>query len=243
MSERQQVSPDAAAAVEAIGLTRVHRAAGGRVRSLEDVSLRVAPGEVVAVTGPSGSGKSTLLFLLGGLDRPDAGRACLAGTDWHALRGRARADFRRRHCGFIAQGSALLPQATAAENVEVPLLLSRTRPDERATRVSAALARVGLSGEANKLPDQLSGGQQQRIAVARALIAGPDVVLADEPTASLDSEAAQAVVALLAELAREQRAAVLLVTHDAAVAAHADRVVRLRSGRVEQHAPGLGLTS
>jgi putative ABC transport system ATP-binding protein len=202
------------------------------VLALDSASLRVAPGEVVAVVGPSGSGKSTLLFLLAGLDRPDGGRIALAGTDWQTLAGDERARFRRRNCGFVAQGLALLPQATAAENVEVPLLLDAVAPAERSERVTAALERVGLAAEARKLPDQLSGGQQQRVAIARALVTEPAVVLADEPTGNLDSATGQAIARLLLEAAGERDAAVVLVTHDPAVSAHADRVVALHSGRI-----------
>jgi len=203
------------------------------VRALDSVSLRVARGEVVAVVGPSGSGKSTLLFLLAGLDRPDAGTISVAGTDWQALGGAARARFRRRTCGFVAQGMALLPQATAAENVEVPLVLDGVAPAERTERVAAAIERVGLEAEARKLPDQLSGGQQQRVAIARALVTGPAVVLADEPTGNLDSATGQAIVRLLLDAAAERGAAVVLVTHDPAISAHADRVVALHSGRID----------
>jgi putative ABC transport system ATP-binding protein len=220
-------------AVEAHALTRTYPAAGRPVVGLHDVSLRVAGGEVVAVTGPSGSGKSTLLFLLAGLDRPDGGEVRVAGTDWRTLDGPARARFRRRTCGFIAQGMALLPQATAAENVAVPLLLDGVAPDDRQARVAEVLAAVGLAGDGEKLPDQLSGGQQQRVAVARALVTRPTVVLADEPTANLDSATAQAVTRLLLSAARERGAAVVLVTHDLDVARHADRLLRLRSGRLD----------
>jgi putative ABC transport system ATP-binding protein len=220
-------------AVEARELTRSYRAAGRPVVGLRDVSLRVDGGEVVAVTGPSGSGKSTLLFLLAGLDHPDGGEVRVAGTDWRTLDGPARARFRRRTCGFIAQGMALLPQATAAENVAVPLLLDGVGPADRQARVAEVLEAVGLAGDGGKLPDQLSGGQQQRVAVARALVARPAVVLADEPTANLDSATAQAVTRLLLAAARERGAAVVLVTHDPDVARHADRLVRLRSGRLD----------
>jgi putative ABC transport system ATP-binding protein len=172
-----------------------------------------------------------------GQDRPDDGRVRLLGVDWQTLASRARAEFRRRRCGFVLQGAALLPQATAAENVEVPLLLDGVAPTERKQRVAAALDRVGLTREAAKLPDQLSGGQQQRIAIARALVSEPSVVLADEPTGSLDSTTAASVVALLIEAARDGAATVVLVTHDPEVAAHADRVVWLRSGRVLSDSP------
>ena len=214
-------------------LTRTYRGGGHEVRGVDSVSLAAARGEVVAVTGPSGSGKSTLLFLLGGLDTPDEGHVRVAGVDWAMLRGRARARFRRRTCGFIVQGLALLPQATAAENVEVPLLLDGIEPAARDRRVAGALERVGLAQHSLKLTDQLSGGQQQRVAIARALVAEPAVVLADEPTGSLDSVTAQDIVRLLVAAARERDAAVVMVSHDPTVAAHADRVVAMHSGRIQ----------
>ena len=222
-----------APAIEALTLTRTYRGGGHQVRGVDSVSLAAARGEVVAVTGPSGSGKSTLLFLLGGLDTPDEGHVRVAGVDWAMLRGRARARFRRRTCGFIVQGLALLPQATAAENVEVPLLLDGIEPAARDRRVAGALERVGLAQHSVKLTDQLSGGQQQRVAIARALVAEPAVVLADEPTGSLDSVTAQDIVRLLVAAARERDAAVVMVTHDPTVAAHADRVVAMHSGRIQ----------
>ena len=210
-------------AVDAVGLTRRY----GGVDALVDVSLHAGRGEVLAVTGPSGSGKSTLLALLAGLDRPDAGSVRLDGVDWSTLRGRARAEFRRRTCGFLAQGMVLLPQATAAENVEVPLVFDGTDAAARVRRVGAALDAVGLAEHATKLPDQLSGGQQQRVAIARALVTEPVVVLADEPTATLDSASAQVVATLLVGAARAHGSAVVLVTHDPAVAARADRTMGL----------------
>ncbi|HZN83368.1 MAG TPA: ABC transporter ATP-binding protein, partial [Mycobacterium sp.] len=189
--------------IEALTLTRTYRGGGHEVRGVDSVSLAAARGEVIAVTGPSGSGKSTLLYLLGGLDTPNEGHVRVTGVDWATLRGRARARFRRRTCGFIVQGLALLPQATAAENVEVPLLLDGIEPTVRDRRVASALERVGLAQDSVKLTDQLSGGQQQRVAIARALVAEPAVVLADEPTGSLDSVTAQDIVALLVAAARE----------------------------------------
>jgi putative ABC transport system ATP-binding protein len=220
-------------AVEAIDVTRVHAGNGVPVRALERVSLKVARGEVVAVVGPSGSGKSTLLFLLGGLDRPDEGTVRIAGTDWGTLSGSARARFRRTSCGFVVQGMALLPQATASENVEVPLVLEGVEPDGRAARVAEALERVELQAEGRKLPDQLSGGQQQRVAIARALVMEPALILADEPTGNLDSATGQAITQLLLAAADELDTAVVLVTHDPAVAAHADRIMELHSGHAE----------
>src|SRR5690242_20582486 len=148
--------PSDVPAAEAAGVTRIHGSGDTAVRALADASLIVRPGEVVAVMGPSGSGKSTLLFLLGGLDRPDSGRVRIQGTDWQDVKGSERARFRRRTCGFVIQGMALLPQATAAENVELPLLLDGIGPGQRADRVEHALERVHLSDQALKLPDQLS---------------------------------------------------------------------------------------
>ena len=218
--------------VEADALTRVHGDGSRTLHALEDVSLRVTRGEIVAVTGPSGSGKSTLLHLLAGFDRPDHGTVRVSGVDWATLHGDARAQHQRRVLGFVAQGLSLLAPATAAENVEVPLILDGVSAADRRTRVEAALAQVDLSGEANKLPDQLSGGQQQRVAIARALVTDPAVLLADEPTASLDSASAASVARLLVDVARAHGASVVLVTHDLSIASHADRIVNLRSGRL-----------
>jgi putative ABC transport system ATP-binding protein len=225
--------PPETPAIEAHAVTRTYRGGGHQVRGVDQVSLAAARGEVVAVTGPSGSGKSTLLFLLAGLDIPDEGQVCVAGVDWAMLRGRARARFRRQTCSFIVQGLALLPQATAAENVEVPLLLDGVEPTARGRRAAGVLERVGLAEHALKLSDQLSGGQQQRVAIARALVVEPAVILADEPTGSLDSVTAQDIVALLVAAARERDAAVVMVTHDPTVAAHADRVVTMHSGQLQ----------
>ena len=222
------------AAVEAIGLSRMYRSGGLRVSGLADVSLTVARGEVVAVMGPSGSGKSTLLQILGGLDDPDEGRVLVAGMDWRTLHGRARARFRRRTCGFITQSMTLLAPATAAENVEAPLLLDRVPAADRGRRTDEALESVGLADHRAKLPHQLSGGEQQRVAIARALVTEPAVLLADEPTGSLDSATAAAVTTLLVAAAGERGTAVVLVTHDPAVAAHASRVVTLQSGHLER---------
>jgi ABC-type lipoprotein export system ATPase subunit len=223
--------PPELTAVEATELTRTYCVGRRPLLALDRVSLTVARGEIVAIMGSSGSGKSTLLYLLGGLDQPDHGAVRVAGVDWRTLRGSERARFRQHYCGFIAQGLALLPQATAAENVEVPLLLGRVELNERQRRVAEALERVGLAADAAKLTDQLSGGQQQRVSIARALVHEPTVVLADEPTGNLDSVTAQEVTRLLVAAARERGSAVVLVTHNPAVARHADRTLTLHSGR------------
>jgi putative ABC transport system ATP-binding protein len=220
-------------AVQALGLRRTHRSGRILTSALTDATLTVRRGEVVAVVGPSGSGKSTLLLLLAGLDHPDAGTVHIAGVAWTALRGAQRAAFRRANCGFVVQGMGLLARATAAENVELPLVLDRVDREERSRRAAAALDRVGLAEHRDKLPDQLSGGQLQRVAIARALVVDPVVLLADEPTAKLDSATGQAVTDLLLDAARERDTAVVLVTHDPAVAARGDRCAELRSGRLD----------
>ena len=227
------MSIEPANVVEATGLTRTYGNGSRRLPALHEVSLTVARGEVLAIMGPSGSGKSTLLFILAGLDRPDAGVAQIIGTDWQSLEGRARAQFRRRNCGFIGQGLSLLPQATAAENVEVPLLLDGIAAAERGRRVAEALEQVGLAAHAAQLPDQLSGGEQQRVAIARALVLNPAVVLADEPTGSLDSANGQAITRLLVAAALKRGSAVVIVTHDPAVALHAHRTVTMHSGYLQ----------
>lgn len=216
---------------------QVHRSYGSghtAVRAVDGVSLTVARGEVLALTGPSGCGKSTLLALLGGLDAPDSGTVTVDGQDWRALDGGARARLRRAICGYVFHNLALLPAATAFENVEVPLLLAGVPAAQRRAQVEAALARVGVGEQAAHLPDQLSGGQQQRVGIARALVHRPVLVLADEPTGSLDSVNAQEITRVLVSTAREQGAAVVLVTHDPRVAGHADRKLELHSGRLSQ---------
>ncbi len=221
---------DPGPALEAIRVSRSFGRGGQVLAALKQVSVSVARGEVVAIMGPSGSGKSTLLYALAGLDQPDTGTVKLAGTDWNSLAGTDRARFRRRNCGFIAQGMTLLPQATAAENIEAPLLLDGVKIAERARRVAQALDRVAMTRLADQLTDELSGGEQQRIAIARALVLDPSVVLADEPTGSLDAATAQIIARLLVAAATERGAAVVLVTHDPAIARHATRIITLNSG-------------
>jgi putative ABC transport system ATP-binding protein len=225
--------PDAEPAILATDLVKEYPSGDAIIRGLDGVSLSLGRGEMVAVTGPSGSGKSTLVHLLAGFDEPDAGTVRIAGVDLRSLDVDGRARFRRQVCGLVGQSIALLPQATAAENVELPLLLEGVAAAERADRVARALEQVGLAGDGAKLPDQLSAGQQQRVAIARALVTRPSVLLADEPTASLDSANAASVTGLLKDASLTQGVAVLLVTHDPAVAGQADRILRLQSGKLE----------
>lgn len=206
---------------------------GAPVQALDNVTLEIAAGEFVAITGPSGSGKSTLLNLIGTLDRPTSGRVVVDGVDVSTLRGNALADFRRERIGFVFQMFHLVPTLTALENVMLPLIPYRRglkfRLEERARELLEAM---GLGDRLHHLPGQLSGGEQQRVAIARALINTPKVILADEPTGNLDSRAGAEIVALLRQLNREQEVTVLVATHNETVAQAADRVIRLRDGRV-----------
>jgi ABC-type lipoprotein export system ATPase subunit len=196
--------------------------------ALVDVDLTVTSGEVVAVVGPSGAGKSTLLHVAGGIDCVDAGRVCIDGVDVSTLAATDRAALRRRSIGFIFQFFHLLPALSVAENVVVPMELDGRRPDDRTT--ADLLDRVGLGHRADHRPSELSGGEMQRAAIARALSMRPALILADEPTGNLDSVTGAAVIDLLLDQVAEDGSALVLVTHDAAVAARADRVVELRDG-------------
>nr|WP_255579504.1 ABC transporter ATP-binding protein [Deinococcus sp. RIT780] len=208
----------------------------GSLTALRGVSLRVEAGEVVAVTGPSGSGKSTLLHLLGGLDVPQEGEVWWAGTRVDTLDTQVRATRRAGQVGLVFQHHYLLDDLTVIENVLIPSRLAGQRDEARARDL---LARVGLGGREVALPGVLSGGERQRVAVARALAARPATVLADEPTGSLDRANAQAVAQLLVNLAREERAGVLFVTHDDRLAAFADRTLHLLDGQFTDSVPAL----
>ena len=222
----------ARAVLRAQGLTRVFGTGAGEVRALTDAALQVVAGELLVVRGPSGSGKTTLLNLLGGLDRPTSGSVWLGGAELTALGEKAVLAARRERIGYVFQSFGLVPVLSAAENVEVPLRLRRTPPGERAERVAAALDAVGLTGHAAQRPYELSGGQQQRVGIARALVAEPEVLLADEPTGQLDSGTAAMVMDLLARVAHERRVAAVVSTHDPELMARADRVVELHDGHV-----------
>jgi putative ABC transport system ATP-binding protein len=206
-------------------------ASGGRgVDVLTDVSLDVPAGQFLAIAGPSGSGKSTLLGLIAGLDQPTAGRIEVAGVDITALGEDALARFRRDHVGYVFQSFHLLPTLTAQENVAVPLELAGEAG--AVARAAALLAEVGLAERAHHYPVQLSGGEQQRVAVARAMVRRPALLLADEPTGNLDSATGKQIIELLVGMNRRLGSTLVLVTHDTALAAHADRVVTLRDGRI-----------
>jgi len=215
--------------IELADVARRHETAAGVVRALDGVSLTVAPGESLAITGESGCGKSTLLGLIAGLDVPTEGRVSLADRDISSMTEHDRAKVRRHEIGMIFQSDNLLPFLTATENVSLQLSL-----DDRAganTRSLEILTALGLDGEADKLPDQLSGGQRQRVAVARALVHRPPLIVADEPTGSLDPENAMGVVELLLAAQRSTGATLVLVTHEPAVADRLERSIALRDGR------------
>ena len=209
------------------------RAGAASVAALDGVDLTIERGEFVAITGASGSGKSTLLHLLGGISRPTAGSVFLEGIDLASLDDDALARVRRRRIGFVFQRYNLLAELSLVENVALPLVLDgipNTRAEEAA---HAALETVGLSHRVGHRPDELSGGEQQRGAIARALVAKPAIVLADEPTGALDSVNSNRVVELLSRLVAEHHQTVILVTHDPGIAAVAGRTIRMRDGRIE----------
>jgi putative ABC transport system ATP-binding protein len=223
---------EARTVLRAQGLTRVFGTGAGEVRALSDAALEVTAGELLVVRGPSGSGKTTLLNLLGGLDRPTSGSVWLGDAELTAMGEKAVLAARRDRIGYVFQSFGLVPVLSAAENVEVPLRLRRTAPAERAERVAAALAAVGLAGHAKQRPYELSGGQQQRVGIARALVADPEVLLADEPTGQLDSGTAAVVMDLLRQVTHARGVAAVVSTHDPELMARADRVVDLRDGQV-----------
>ncbi len=224
--------------IEALGLTKTYGKGEASVQALRGVDLAVRQGELLAIMGPSGSGKSTLLYLLGDIEQPSLGKILLEGSDMAVLDDDQRTLIRRRRIGFIFQSFNLLPAFTAAENVAVPLLLDGVPAAPRRRRAEAMLALVGMSHRHHHLPTTLSGGEQQRVAIARALVIEPAILLADEPTGNLDTANGQQVTALLRKLATEQGQTIVMVTHDPSIAAHADRVIHLRDGLIEnEHVP------
>ncbi|WP_199422944.1 ABC transporter ATP-binding protein [Actinotalea solisilvae] len=220
------------AALRGEGLSRTYGTGAAAVRAVADVDVQVDAGELVVVRGRSGSGKTTLLHLLGGLERPTSGRVHVGDRELTAMTQDEVLALRRRHLGYVFQSFGLIPSLSAAENVEVPLRLLEVDPAERDERVAAALDAVGLARHARQRPAELSGGQQQRVGIARALVAEPRVLLADEPTGQLDSQNAVVVMDLLADLVHTRGVAALVTTHDPLMAERADRVVELHSGRL-----------
>jgi putative ABC transport system ATP-binding protein len=216
--------------ISAEGLCKTYRVGGAVIHALDHVDLKIAEGELIAVTGASGSGKSTLMNVLGCLDRPDAGRYVLAGEDVSHLSKDRLAELRNRRIGFVFQTFNLLPRMSALENVELPLLYGGARKAREKAR--QALATVGLADRTTHEPNQLSGGQRQRVAVARAIVTDPAIILADEPTGNLDSRTGDEILTLFKAL-NESGRTIVVVTHDPDVAAHCRRRVHMRDGRID----------
>ena len=213
-------------------VTRVYRIGEVETYALRGLTLTVEEGEFTALVGPSGSGKTTALQVMGCLDKPTSGRVLLKGEDVSKLSGSKRADLRRGSIGFVFQFFALLPGLNAYENIELPLLLARKNGKQRKERVTELLEAVGLSDRAKHRPDQMSGGEQQRVAVARALATNPILILADEPTANLDTDNGRQVMEIMLRLNEETGTTFVCATHDPRVVAFARRVVELRDGKV-----------
>ena len=221
------------AVVRVQGASRQYKTRGELILALDDVALTVRAAEFLAIAGPSGSGKSTLLNLIGALDSPTHGEVWIEGQALSALSEAARARVRRERIGFIFQAYNLIPVLTALENVEYVMLLQGRRAAERQARARAVLEEVGLGEQLHRRPAQLSGGQQQRVAVARAIAADPALVLADEPTANLDSQTGAQLLDMMQRLNQEHGTTFIFSTHDPRVMERASRLVRLRDGRVE----------
>jgi putative ABC transport system ATP-binding protein len=221
-----------AAIVEALGLRKAYDTGAVRVDALRGLDLVLEEGEMVAIMGPSGCGKTTLLNCLSGLDSIDEGEVLIDGTPLSTMSDRDRTDYRAKRMGFVFQFYNLIPVLTAAENVELPLLVSRVPAGDARQRALAALDLVGLGDRAGHVPDALSGGERQRVTIARSLVNDPAIVWADEPTGDLDSENAGEIVALMRRLNLERGLTFLIVTHDISVGRKTDRIVRMLDGEI-----------
>jgi putative ABC transport system ATP-binding protein len=220
------------AVIQTTDVCRHFGAGATLVKAVDQVSITIEPGEFTAIIGPSGSGKSTLLHLLGGLDNPTSGKVELAGTNIAAMSGGELSDFRRDHIGFVFQAYNLIPVLSAEENIEYIMLLQGASAATRRQRVQEMLALVELSGLGDRRPNQLSGGQQQRVAVARAMASHPDIILADEPTANLDSLTGIALLDVMKDLNQNQHMTFVFSTHDEKIMARASRLIHMQDGAV-----------
>jgi putative ABC transport system ATP-binding protein len=226
--------PSQSGIIVANGVTKTYDTGKVKVDALRGVDLSIKEGEMIAVMGPSGCGKTTLLNCLSGLDDITAGEILIRGTKLSEMNDRVRTSYRAKKIGFIFQAYNLLPVLTAAENVELPLLISGTAPKEARRKAIDALATVGLADWQNHKPAELSGGQQQRVTIARSLVNKPEIVFGDEPTGNLDSESSKEIMALLKKLNKENRQTFIIVTHDYNVGKLADRIVMMRDGKIEK---------
>src|SRR5947208_1968560 len=235
---RLQVS----AVVELENLEKSYRLGKVTVNALRGVTLKLWQAEFMVIMGPSGSGKTTLLNIIGTLDKPSSGRALVDGEDITRMNDAQLTRLRRLKIGFVFQFHNLIPVLTALENVQLPLLTSRMKREEAENRANELLVRVGLKERGQHLPDELSGGEQQRVAIARALANRPRIILADEPTGDLDTQTGSEVVRIMYEVARQEHAAVVVVTHDPIIAQRADRLLEMRDGRITEivHEPLTG---
>ncbi len=218
--------------IEAYDLTKIYYIRGMRITAVDNVNLGFARGEFTTIMGPSGSGKTTLLNLITGLERPTSGKLLFEGEDMTAASEKRMTELRREKIGFVFQMYNLIPVLTALENVELPTIATGLPKDKARHKALELLDRVGLEERLHNRPDELSGGEQQRVAIARALINDPSIVVADEPTGHVDTDTGLKLVGLLSELRREQDVTVIVTTHDLIVADYADRIVRMRDGRV-----------
>lgn len=220
--------------VECRGLSKSYHDADTAVGVISGVDLSLEAGSRTAIVGPSGAGKSTLLHLLGGLDKPTAGQVLIKNQDWQSLSEKQRCVLRNRELGFVYQFHHLLPEFSALENVAMPLLIANIPVDVAVSRAKEILQQVGLQAREQHKPSQLSGGERQRVAIARALVNQPSCVFADEPTGNLDQTTASKVFEIMLELNASKKTALVIVTHDKALAARMDRVMTLRDGRLQQ---------
>ena len=218
-------------------VTKIYRQGATEVRALRDLNLTIMPGELTVLSGPSGSGKTTALNLIGALDRPTSGQIVVDGRDLATMSRGERSALRRDRIGFVFQAYNLVPILTAYENAEIVMALQGGNAKARRERVMALLAEVGLKGLENRRPDEMSGGQQQRVAIARALAAHPAIILADEPTANVDSETADSLLELMGQLNRTQGVTFLFSTHDPQVMARAKRLLKMVDGRIVDDRP------
>ncbi|MCR5498856.1 MAG: ABC transporter ATP-binding protein [Acetatifactor sp.] len=212
------------------GVSKIYGEGDAQVKALDNVSFTVEKGEFVSIIGPSGSGKSTLLHILGGVDKPTAGKVFVDGTDMHALKEDKLAVFRRRQIGLVYQFYNLMPVLNIDENIALPHLLDGRELDQE--RLDQVVEHLGLTDRRKNLPNQLSGGQQQRVSIGRALYSRPTILLADEPTGNLDRKTGEEIIALLKESNKSQGQTVILITHDEGLAMQADRIISLEDGRI-----------
>ena len=227
-----------AAVIETHALSKIYHSGGSDIRAVDNANVRINQGEFVALVGPSGSGKTTMLAMLAALLKPSEGQILIDGTELSQMHEKERVAFRREKIGFTFQANNLVPYLNVRENVELMLRLNKRFDAAARRRSEELLERLGLQDRLGSLPNQLSGGQRQRVAIARSLIHNPSVVLADEPTASLDTERAVQVVNLYADLIHEENRAGIMVTHDLRMARYVDKIIQIRDGKIEAIRPG-----